>query len=193
MFARLLSTSLLFVLLAGCGLTPAAPRTPTTPSTRAADYTGSYLALCFEPSQEITDTAARLRQQLGFVDLSRAIPPRKDDELHVTLAYFRKLEPYQAERLAQHFRGKETYLYIDGYGVANGQAAYFTIQGTEEARAIVGGMNLPFSADDPHATFGVSPGNPRDVHGVPKKPQQSLSPYKFLASYHLQQGTRNIW
>lgn len=187
-----LLVSALVLALTGCGLTPQ-PRPLGMPSARAAGYAGSYLALCFEPGPELADTASRLRRQLGFVDLAHAIPPRKGDELHMTVAYFRKLEPYQAERLAQRFRGKETYLFIDGYGVANRQVAYFTVQGTEEARSALTGMGLRFSADDPHVTFGVSPTNPRDLHGVPKQPQQALGPHKLLAQFHLKQGSKNLW
>lgn len=194
MFGRLLSVSLCLAFLTGCGVPATSSRTATaSPHATAADYSGTYLALCFEPSQEVADTASRLRQQLGFLDLTHAVPPRKGDELHLTVGYFRKLMPHQADQIAQTFRRKDTYLYIDGYGVANKQVAYFTVQGCEEARATLKGFGIQFDSDDPHVTFGVHPGNPRDVHGVPKKAQQSLSPYKLLASFHLKQGSKNIW
>lgn len=194
MFGRLLSVSLCLAILSGCGVS--APSTRTTSgavSATAADYAGTYLALCFEPSQELADTASRLRQQLGFVDLRNAIPPRHGDELHLTVGYFRKLMPHQANEIAQRFRGKDAYLHIDGYGVANQQVAYFTVQGSEEARTTLKGLGIQFSGDDPHVTFGVNPGNPRDVHGVPKKAQKPLSPYKLLATFHLKQGSKNLW
>lgn len=194
MSIRLLSAALCCVILAGCGAAaPLAPQASPASRSSTADYAGSYLALCFEPSEQVADTASRLRQQLGFVDLSHAVPPRRGDELHVTLGYFRKLAPHQANELAQRFRGQETYLYLDGYGVANKQVAYFTVKGCEEAHAFLEGLRIPYAADDPHVTFGVSPGNPRDVHGVAKKAQHPLSPIKFLASFHLKQGSRTLW
>lgn len=192
MFLRLLSASLCLVALTACG-GPAPLPAPLATRLVASDYSGSYLALTFEPAAEVADTAARLRRQLGFVDLTHAVPPRKGDELHVTVGYFKKLAPYQAERVAQTFRGQDTYLYLDGYGVANKQVAYFTVQGCDTAREALKGMGIAFAGDDPHVTFGVSPGNPRDVHGVPKKAQWPLSPQKLLAYYHLKQGSRNIW
>jgi len=193
MLTRLIATSLCVLTLAGCGLTPSQPRVTSTARVTAADYSGTYLGLCFEPSPEIADTASRLRSEFGFLDLSHAVPARKGTELHMTVGYFRNLMPYQAEKIAEHFRGKSAYLYITGYGVAKEQAAYFTVQGAEEARADLTAMGVQFSADDPHVTFGVSPGNPRDVHGVPKKAQQAVGPYKFLATFHLKQGTKSLW
>lgn len=194
MFLRLLSAGLCGLILAGCGVAAPLPGAAIPVSRPAAtDYAGSYLALCFEPGQEVTDTASRLRQQLGFVDLSHAVPPRKGDELHVTVGYFRKLMPHQANQLAQKFRGQDAYLYLDGYGVANRQVAYFTVKGCEEGRAALDALRIPYVADDPHVTFGVSPANPRDVHGVAKKAQTPLSAQKLLASFHLKQGSKNLW
>lgn len=193
MLTRLLSVGLSLLLLTGCGHAALLPASSPTPRVSAADYSGSYLALTFEPSPQVADTASRLRQQLGFVDLSHAIPPRKGDELHVTVGYFKKLAPHQAEKLAQRFRGQDAYLYLDGYGVANRQVAYFTVRGCEESRTALDGLGIAYSGDDPHVTFGVNPGNPRDVHGVPKKLQTSISAHKLLAYYHLKQGSRNLW
>ncbi|HEY9855786.1 MAG TPA: hypothetical protein V6D05_08635 [Stenomitos sp.] len=193
MFARLIATSLCVLTLAGCGLSPAMPRTTSAAKTTAADYSGCYLALTFDPSPEVADTESRLRQQLGFLDLSHAIPPRMGEELHLTVGYFRDLRPYQAEKIAETFRGKDAYVYINGYGVVNQQVVYFTIQGAEEPRQTLTAMGVQYSADDPHVTFGVCPGNPRDLHGVPKKAQQAIGPYKFLARFHLKQGTKNLW
>jgi len=111
----------------------------------------------------------------------------------VTVGYFQTLAPRDAEAIAEHFRGHEADLVVNGYGVANNQAAYFTVDGLEDARGELKGMAIAFSADDPHVTFGVSPANPRDVHNVPKKAQFAMGPFKVHALFHLQQGTKTFW
>lgn len=160
---------------------------------QASAYNGCYLALSFAPSEAIAGEAQRLRHQLGFLDLSHAVPRRDPAELHVTVGYFKKLLPYQAQRIAELFQRKEAYLYLDGYGVANQQVAYFTVAGIDEAREALKQQGIPFEADDPHVTFGVSPSNPRDVHGVAKKALHKVGPYKLIAQYHFKQGARNLW
>lgn len=187
-----LSALLLLGTLAGCGIAPhtAAPQAQRI---QATAYNGCYLALTFSPEGAIANEATRLRQQLNFLDLSNAVPPRESDELHVTVGYFKKLLPYQAERIAEMFRRKDAYLYIDGYGVANKQVAYFTVTGVDEARTALQKQGIAFEGDDPHVTFGVSPVNPRDLHGVAKKAQQQVGPYKLLAQYHFKQGAKNLW
>lgn len=193
MSSRLGLISLLMLgMLTGCGVAPQAT-TPQPERLKASNFSGCYLALTFEPAPAIANEASRLRQQLNFLDLSFAIPKRDTDELHVTVGYFKKLLPYQAQRVAELFQRKDAYLYIEGYGVANKQAAYFTVTGVEDARATLKQQGIEFSGDDPHITFGVCPSNPRDIHGVPKKALQGVGPYKLLAQYHFKQGSKNLW
>lgn len=187
-----LSALLALGLLAGCGVAPHASA-PQAERVQATGYNGCYLALTFEPAPDIASEASRIRAQLNFLDLSNAIPRRNPDELHVTVGYFKKLMPYQAQRVAEMFQRKDAYLHIEGYGVANGQVAYFTVTGIDEARAALKQQGIEFESDDPHITFGVSPTNPRDVHGVPKKATQKVGPYKLLAQYHFKQGAKNLW
>lgn len=183
------------LLLSGCGLAPQAdvPHVTSMPKLRAADFTGTYLAVNFGPSPDMEAAAENLRVQLGFVDLSHAVPPRDPREYHVTVGYFQNLTDHDAETLAERFRGHDLDVAITGYGVANQQAAYFTVDGIDDARAVLAGTNLRFTADDPHVTFGVNPANPRDVHGVPKQAQQNIGPYRIHAEFHLMQGAKKLW
>lgn len=182
--------------LAGCGVHPVTlpqARAIAPHAIQARDYSGAYLALDFNPTPELASTSDRLLQQLHFVDLTHALPPRSGDEFHVTIGYFQHLSTPQAAALNDHFNGQSAELAIDGYGVANNQAAYFTVRGVEEARQVLQGLKIPYSADDAHVTFGVSPDNPRDVHNVPKKAQAPVGPFKFTAQFHLMQGPKKVW
>lgn len=189
----LLALGLASLSVAGCG-TPSLVPPPSAPATlQASSFRGTYLALTFEPSAEIAQAAFGLRGELGFVDLGNAIPPRDPSVYHVTVGYFNDLEPRQAQQLAEQFQRQGTDLTLDGYGIANQQAAYFTLQGLDEARHLMNDDQLRFSADDPHVTFGVNPGNPRDVHGVPKKALRPVGPFRIHAAYHLMQGEKTLW
>ncbi|MBO9539605.1 hypothetical protein J7643_03330 [bacterium] len=188
-----LSSLLVLGLLAGCGLSPQTSAPQAQRVQASAAYNGCYLALTFTPSPTIAGEASRIRQQLKFLDLSNAIPKRDTDEMHVTVGYFKKLLPHQAQRIAELFKNKDAYLYVEGYGVANNQVAYFTVSGVDEARTALKQQGIVFEGDDPHITFGVSPTNPRDVHGVSKKAIHPVGPHKLLAQYHFKQGSNNLW
>lgn len=193
LFRLLVLISLL--VAAGCGL-----NTPTIEADRSTvkaqdsqPYQGSYLAITFDPSADLDADAARLRRQLGFLDLTHAIPPRTCPSLHATIGYFQNLEPKQAQEIALAFRGKDAVITLDGYGVYNKQCSYFTVKGLEEARKFLSSKGVRFHCDDPHATFGVCPTNPRDAHGVPKKAQQYVGPYLIKGQFHFMQGSKIFW
>lgn len=193
LFRLLVVGSLIFA--SGCGLKSPTLQTEqaTVKAQESHHYKGTYLAVTFDPSAEVEADAARLRSQLGFLDLSHAIPPRTCETLHVTIGYFQSLDPQQAQELTAGFRGKQATITLDGYGVYNKQCAYFSVKGIDEARRILSGKGIRFTCDDPHVTFGVCPANPRDAHGVPKKAQKMVGPYAITGEYHFMQGSKIVW
>jgi len=191
---RKLLTCLSLALVAGCGLprmSPADQMVSTYQQTR--DLAGSYLSLGFEPADDLVAELNRLRLGLGFVGMDRAIPPRDPDHLHVTVGFFRSLMPYQAERMRARFQGQAVHVRLTGTGVVRDQVAYCTVEGVEPLRAWLREQQIPFEADDAHCTFGVHPGNPRDVHRVPKPLQQPMTVRQVLTEIHLCQGKRALW
>ena len=184
----------LMLTVSACGVAPRATApVPGRPAAFDANYNGAYLSLNFTPPAALERQAQQLRGQLGFLDMSRAIPPRSGEELHVTVGFFPKLNVEKAKAIGVRFRGKRLSLTIDGYGVANQQVAYFTVAGLEEDRKVLQGLKVPYDADDPHVTFGVCPANPRDVHHVSKKAQHAIAPVALEGEYHLMQGKKAIW
>lgn len=192
-YSRRFSLLGLVCLLAGCGLAPQLASSTVAPTTAEDALSGAYLALTYTPTPEIADWASRLRADLHFVGMRHAVPPRDSDDLHVTVGYFQKLERSDAAQIAEHFRNRNAEIQVTGAGTAKGQVAFFTVEGLELARTQLHDLKVTFAADDPHSTFGVSPANPHDVHGVPKKAQRPLGPYRVTAQYHLMQGTHRIW
>lgn len=177
-----------------CGLAPhAAAPVASRIAALDANLGGAYLAVNFRPTEALEREAARLRHELGFLDMTHAVPPRSGEELHVTVGYFQKLNGDQARAIGTHFRGRRATVVIDGYGVANQQVAYFAIKGIDEGRQELQGLKVAYDADDPHVTFGVSPAKPRDVHHVAKKAQHPLSAFTMEGEYHLMQGAKQVW
>lgn len=183
--------------LAGCGLAPASMLPAARPLSLAAQdsgLVGAYLSLNVEPSDALNQEAMQLRGELGFVDMSQAIPPRDGSQMHVTIGYFQNLTPAQSEQLREHFHGQRSQVTINGWGVAANQAAYFTLAGdVDSARQFLQQAHIAFTADDPHVTFGVNPSNPRDVHNVPKPSQHALPPITLMGDVSLMQGTKTLW
>lgn len=157
---------------------------------------GAYLSLVVENPQELARLAATIRRELGFVPMDQAIPPREPDALHCTVAFFNEgISEEQVEDLSMALKGKTLPLEVDGFGVANGAAAYLSVNCPKllEIRNLVNGLGLPFTYTDPHLTIGVHPSTLKDVHGVNKKKQVDLPPIKLGAKLHLKQGTSFIW
>ena len=185
----------LALALTGCGLAQpeATPRAAAGLLAQSKSLNGAYLAVSFRPSGAFERQAEQLRRQLGFVDMSHAVPPRSGQELHVTVGYFKHLSADELQRLRRQFDGKKAQLTVTGYGVANKQVAYFSVEGIEADRRFLQGEGLRYDATDAHITFGVSPKTPRDVHGVAKKAQKPIEPVTIEGEYHLKQGQRVIW
>jgi hypothetical protein len=133
--------------------------------------------------------------------MSRAVPPRPANEYHVTVAYFPTLSSTDAQRLREHWQGKRMTLQVDGWGTAKEQVSYFTPDRLTTATIqrwrsqLTSIVSSPFSATDPHLTFGVSATRPSDVHGVPKPKMADLAPVRLQAEIHLRQGDAGhlIW
>lgn len=194
---RFLFAGLLALAATACGHMPSARMAslPTPVTTHAkTDLTGAYLSIELRPTQALLETARRLRMQLGFLDMGHAMPARAADEYHVTVAYFRKLSGRSAQKLAETYRHRQVELTVTGWGVAERQSAYFAVSGLEDWRSTIYAMQVdPFTADDAHVTFGVSPQGRRDVHGVAKQAQHALRPLDLVGDVHLKQGNRRIW
>jgi hypothetical protein len=151
-----------------------------------ADSVGSYLSLEFKPTQAIARQAGKTLDQLGYLDVSHAIPPRDPSVYHATVAFFhQQLTKDQVTLLERHFKGKQQTLKVAGWGVAGNQVAFMTVNGIEDARSFLKANGLEGSMDDPHVTIGVSPEHPQDVHGVPKLAQHPFGPLQVKASYQL--------
>lgn len=165
---------------------PARPRIPTGARNTASGPATGYLALVFAPSHEVADQVRGILGPLGFVDPGHMIPPRDPEVLHATVAFFHVVLPETTlEALDHSFRGKDEHLTINGTGVVNQQVAYLTLAGLDAPRAALKTLGLAGDMDDPHITIGASPGNPRDIHGVPKPAQRPVGPYEVDATYHL--------
>lgn len=162
--------------------------------TNSGTIQGAYLSVDIRPSRPLYNTARDIRMSLGYIDMGQAIPARPPDEFHVTVAYFQNLSRNSAEKLAESFRHQALPLKVEGWGVAKQQAAYFTVSGLQDLRKRLHGV-VPesFSADDPHVTIGVVPGNPHDVHGVPKPAQTAITPITVTGDVHLRQGDDILW
>lgn len=181
-------------LLSACGLAPTTRVQPESPvAAQHQNLHGAFLAVTLAPTAEFEAAGERVRRQLGFVDVGHAQPPRDPHALHVTVGFFRDLTQVQMGQLAHHFQGQTTPIVVDGFGVVQNQAAYFTVSGIEAARQTLQGLDLRYEGDDPHVTIGVRPEAPKDVHGVPKKAQRPEGPFRLQGTFHLKQGTRTIW
>ncbi|MBC7541499.1 MAG: hypothetical protein H7338_02075 [Candidatus Sericytochromatia bacterium] len=155
---------------------------------------GAYMCIELRPTAAMQAKARELRMSLGFLDMTRAIPPRAPEAFHVTVAYFKTLSPGSAQKLAERYQHAAVPLKITGWGVAQQQAAYFTVQGLQDWKPTIQTI-VPDTCvgDDPHVTFGVHPGKPKDVHGVPKPLQNHLVPMDVIGDVHLKQGDRIVW
>jgi hypothetical protein len=196
---RLALTALTALILPACGLPTVRPLTGPVAAlqpVRAADshIQGAYLSIDIGENQRLQQQAQQVRMQLGFLDMGQAIPKRTPDSFHVTVAYFRSLSPNSSQKLAQIFQRKTAALKVTGWGVANKQAAYFTVAGLDGWRGqIKAAVPEPFSGDDFHATFGVHPGIRKDVHGVPKPLQYQLAAILAEGVVHMKRGDHVVW
>lgn len=182
----------LLALLSLVTLSACAHRLPTATVARPAAVmaqsgpASGYLAAEFVPTTEVHDLITGMLTRLGFVDPGHMLPPRDPDVLHSTVAFFHEpLSPQNLDDLAARFKDHDVDLAVTGTGVANQQVAYLTIEGLKDARQALQSVNLHGEQDDPHATIGASPANPRDVHGVPKPAQQAVGPFHLQARFHL--------
>ncbi|MDB5099397.1 MAG: hypothetical protein JWM80_3818 [Cyanobacteria bacterium RYN_339] len=176
------------LLLTACGTAPHAVQAPATMMAAQGDSVGSYLSLEFAPTAAIAKRRDGTLKDLGFLDVSHAIPPRDPAVLHATVAFFHQaLTAEQVKLLEAHFKGKQENLAVSGWGVAGDQVAFMTVTGVDKARVFLKDHAIDGAMDDPHVTIGVSAANPRDVHGVPKLAQHPFTPLKVHATYQLYQ------
>jgi hypothetical protein len=200
MMRRYALAGLVALLVPACGLPSVRPLTGVdvaqTAAVRAGDsqIQGAYLSVDLRPNLPLYRQARDLRMRLGFVDMGQALPPRSPGDFHITVAYFQNLSRNSAQKLAELYQHKTADIQVTGWGNCQNQAAYFTLKGIEPHREQIR-KALPehFSADDPHVTFGVHPGKPKDLHGVPKPLQNPLPPLRAVGDLHLKQGDNILW